>query len=457
MKQVTLRFAAILLLFALGTVLILKQWNPLLLLLLAVTLLLVPWAVSPLQTSLTRFRQYLERLSPNRIVQRFYVQPQDVLYPIAATFQQLMEEVEVQLQSGLEDRQRLYGLLESMDSGVILVDAEGRTLLVNRATEQLLGRSRESWIGRLHLEVTHHYELGQMIDHCLQTGERSRQELSIYYPQERILDIQVSPITDVRGGQAGAVAVMHDITAIRRLENIRRQFVANVSHELRTPLTAVKGFAETLADESIWDNRETVRQFLSIIQTESERLYRLIGDLLDLSRIESNQLPMRWEILNLKEHLNNVVQLVRPEVEKKSLHLRVEIPEGAEVEADADAVSQMVLNLLSNAITYTPSGGEIVLMVEQGEEGVWIRVRDTGIGIPQKHLKHIFERFYRVDRSRLRQSGGTGLGLSIAKHLAEAHQGKIEAESVWGEGSCFSIYLPHRQRPRRRSSEADKR
>ncbi|MBO9600122.1 MAG: PAS domain-containing sensor histidine kinase, partial [Cohnella sp.] len=242
---------------------------------------------------------------------------------------------------------------------------------------------------------------------------------------------------------------LQDVTAIRRLESMRSEFVANVSHELKTPVAAVKGFAETLLAGAM-DDRETAKSFLTIIHEESDRLNRLIGDILELSKIESRRSPLQFSPIDLTHFLERMTELLTSDAMKKAITLDVQSEPELFLEADEDRLGQIVMNLMQNGINYTPEGGKVKVRAEfvAGEGGedavdlVRITVSDTGIGIPKKDIDRIFERFYRVDKARSRSSGGTGLGLSIVKHLVELHGGTIRVESAVGVGSHFIMELP---------------
>jgi len=243
------------------------------------------------------------------------------------------------------------------------------------------------------------------------------------------------------------------VTAIRRLERMRSEFVANVSHELKTPIAAVKGFAETLLGGAGGDP-ETQRAFLKIIHDESDRLNRLVNDILELSKIESRRAPLLFSPVELGPFIGKTVELLAKEAERKNIRIETEVGDELYVEADEDRLRQIVVNVLSNAINYTPEGGRVRIQVEPVASGdgqiaeeddydaIRIRISDNGIGIPKKDLPRIFERFYRVDKARSRSSGGTGLGLSIVKHLVELHRGSIAVESTVGVGTTFTIELP---------------
>jgi two-component system phosphate regulon sensor histidine kinase PhoR len=274
----------------------------------------------------------------------------------------------------------------------------------------------------------------------------------VYDPEDRILHFDGVPMYegnesngDVRVFK-GMLFLLQDVTDIRRLEVMRSEFVANVSHELKTPIAAVKGFAETLLTGGVQDE-ETARSFLKIIYDEGDRLNRLIGDILDLSKIESRRVLLEYEPVHVKDLFDRIFEVLHSSASKKSISMQHNIADYIFIEGDEDRLRQIFMNLLSNAISYTPEGGRVRVEAKidhenEENERIIITVSDTGIGIPKKDLPRIFERFYRVDKARSRSSGGTGLGLSIVKHLVELHHGTITVESKVGEGSSFILDLP---------------
>jgi len=343
----------------------------------------------------------------------------------------------------------LQSVLDHMISGVVMIGPDGRIRIYNRSAELLIGSLARERVGRSYTEAKQQYELLQLIRTGFETGEPIHEELTVYYPEERLLELHLVPIPMDDDTAPGLLLVLQDVSAIRRLERMRSEFVANVSHELKTPVAAVKGFAETLLAGAVNDP-ETARSFLKIIQDESDRLNRLIGDILELSKIESRRSPLQFSPIDLKSFLERQLEFLGPEASKKEIALELDVPEELFIEADEDRLGQITLNLLQNGISYTPEGGRVKVKAaivepgsdEDGEEHVRITVSDTGIGIPKKDLPRIFERFYRVDKARSRSSGGTGLGLSIVKHLVELHHGAIRVESALGVGSTFIIELP---------------
>lgn len=413
---------------------------------LLVTLVVGSIVVSRISYSIIRPIEEITRVARN-ITQRHYesrvrIKAKDEIGQLAGAINFMASSLEQQMYEISENQQRLTGVLTNMTSGVIFISEQRRIMLVNPAVEKLLGTSGHELVGRLHIEASKNFGLSQYIDRCLDTGEKFRQEVHIYYPQERILDVSFAPYINFKGEAKGVVVVLHDITEIRRLEKMRSEFVANVSHELRTPITSIKGFTETLLDGAMQDE-ETCRNFLQIIYDESERLYRMIRDILDLSKIEQKRIHLQMAPVHVQELIASTAAIVQEQVNRKQLSLTLPDPEPAVwLTTDKDCLEQIVLNLLANAVAYTPEGGSIALRVKQDGAQVQIQVEDTGIGIPEQDIPRIFERFYRVDKARSRDSGGTGLGLAIVKHLVENLHGQIGVESVEGEGTTFTVTLP---------------
>ncbi len=358
---------------------------------------------------------------------------------LAASLQAHVNEIE-------ESEKQLNSILSNLVSGVVLIDDKGFVDLTNHATERFLSKHTSKITGREYSYVFGPLGIDHLIETVIEDNVKRHDEAHIYFPEERILDVHIAPYYSQGWQQRGAIIVMHDITNIRRLEKMRSEFVANVSHELKTPITSVKGFAETLLSGDVPD-KETSDQFLRIIYDESERLNRLITDLLELSKIEKQAMPLQITDVNVNEIINNSTQTISKFARDKNitLHLPDDSAEPVHVEADKDRLGQIVLNLVANAVNYTSDNGEIFINVEERTSKVVISVRDTGMGIPEESLDRLFERFYRVDQARSRHSGGTGLGLAIVKHLVESHDGKIFVKSVEGVGSTFTVELPKTQ------------
>lgn len=347
-----------------------------------------------------------------------------------------------------ENEKRLSDVLANMTSGVFLLDRHGVVTFANRAALSILQLNIEEVIGFGHVQALKHYELSKWIDHAEDSHEPLRQELMLYFPVERVIDLQLVPLFNEANRYDGLLVMLHDISEIRRLERIRSEFVANASHELKTPITSIQGFAETLLDGAV-ENPHEARAFAEIIYRESERLQRLIQDILDLSKIEQRRVPFEYRDVQLATLIADVFLQVEKSRQEKSIAIRAYVDDDLTLETDYDRLKQILLNLVINGIQYTPPGGYVAVYAEYvgpSNDEVLIRVADNGIGIPKKDLTRVFERFYRVDKARSRNSGGTGLGLAIVKHLVEMMEGTIAVESVEGQGTTFYVRLP-RERP----------
>jgi two-component system phosphate regulon sensor histidine kinase PhoR len=344
-----------------------------------------------------------------------------------------------------EEKTRLNVILTSMVEGVLVLDRRGIILLVNTAFERMFHLvDGQKVVGRSCFEILRHHPLVELIKTALDRKISQSQEVRIQMGQERFFHVEASIAPECRDQSVCAVLVFHDITEIKRLERVRKDFVANVSHELRTPLTSIKGYIEALLDGAKDDSQRCL-EFLQILQKHTDRLSNLIADLLALSQIESGQYQWKRDEIKVQELVERVTSMLRPIAERKNQQVSVRVaPDTGSLVGDGDKLTQVMINLLDNAIKYTPEGGKITLETKQAGDTLEIAVSDTGLGIPSKDLPRIFERFYRVDQARSRELGGTGLGLSIVKHIVEAHGGKISVESELGKGSRFILSLPQK-------------
>jgi len=398
---------------------------------------------------LEKATEVAKQLSKMNYKARVKVTGRDEVGQLSEAINMMADSLLLQMNRIQDGESRLKNVLDNMISGVMLIDKRGAIVLLNRTAEDILGFSALELIGRQYDETHQQTDLIRLIQKSMTSNEHIRDDLLFYYPEERVLEANLLPMT-VNDEYSGIVIVLHDITAIRRLERMRSEFVANVSHELRTPITAIKGFAETLLAGAMND-KETAVSFLQIIHDESNRLNRLIEDTLALSKIESKRVPMQFTPIDMGQFIGNTVEMIRQEAERRKIKIEQSIAGHMFIEADEDRFRQIMINLLSNAITYTPEGGVVKIIVQPFSTGhdtstenqkVRIIVKDTGMGIPKKDIPRIFERFYRVDKARSRSSGGTGLGLSIVKHLIELHHGSVKVESTVGVGTSFIIELP---------------
>ncbi|MFA5087976.1 MAG: ATP-binding protein [Candidatus Omnitrophota bacterium] len=369
------------------------------------------------------------------------VDSKDEIGDLAEAFNHMSEQIKMRMEEVITSKSRLEAVLFSMFEGVMVIDLDGRILLVNQRLKDFLRISDET-SGKKPLEVIRNIEIQEIADSVLnlKKGVESRQ-ISLLIPEEKILLVHAAPVIHQEKTE-GAVLVFHDVTELKRLEQIRKDFVANVSHELRTPISSIKGYAETLLEGAL-DDKENAKDFLRIIYADSDRLAKLIEDILDLSKIESGRLKIDLRPIPLGPVLKRVVSGLSGPAKAKSITVSVDIPSGIPpILADETRISQVLFNLIDNALKYTNDGGQITISARAGDRSVQVDVADTGIGIPEQDWARIFERFYRVDKARSRELGGTGLGLAIVKHIIQAHNGEVFLRSVEGQGSTFSFTVP---------------
>ncbi|WP_100373734.1 two-component system histidine kinase PnpS [Bacillus sp. FJAT-45037] len=336
-------------------------------------------------------------------------------------------------------QERLETLIDNMASGLIFINPRGDISLINQMCHDIFEANADIWMNQLYHEVLPSKELVKVVQTIFITENRHQEQIQLLVGLDvKHFDVHAAPILSEHGRMKGIALVLHDITELKKLEQVRKDFVANVSHELKTPITSIRGFSETLLDGAMHDPTYS-EKFLKIIYNESERLQSLIQDLLELSKLEQHYFSLNWGSADFATVVEEGVELLRHKAEEKNivLHLTCESP--LVMDGDKERLKQVVINLIGNAINYTPQEGKIDVHVTGDEKYIRLMVQDNGIGIEQSELPRIFERFYRVDRARSRNSGGTGLGLAIVKHLVEAHHGKIAVESKPGQGTVFTI------------------
>ena len=332
-------------------------------------------------------------------------------------------------------------ILQSMVEGVVALDIAGRMLWLNESAQRLIGIAPEQLAGRRLTELVRHQELESLIDEAIAQRHPVSAELRLFSPTEQVVRFQAVPCQR-EAGEAALVLVAQDVTEVRRLEGLRREFVANVSHELKTPLTSIAGLVETLLNGALEDPANN-RRFVSLIEAETGRLTLLIDDLLELSQIESRAVPLRMQPVDLAVLVRQVWGTLERAAAARRIAIEWDLPADAPtVRGDPERLRQVFVNLLDNAIKFNQEGGRIMVRGRRREAAFAIEVEDTGIGIPEPELPRIFERFYRVDKARSRELGGTGLGLAIVKHIVELHQGRIVLRSRLGHGSLFTVVLP---------------
>ncbi|MBP2243100.1 two-component system phosphate regulon sensor histidine kinase PhoR [Cytobacillus eiseniae] len=337
---------------------------------------------------------------------------------------------------------RLSALIENMGSGLILIDRKGYIHIINRSFKEFFQVSASEYINKLYYDVIDNKEIIRLVEELFMTEQKIKKQLNIPVGDGRKhFEIYGVPIIGTNDVWRGILLVFHDITDLKKLEQMRKDFVANVSHELKTPITSIKGFSETLLDGAMED-KQALEAFLHIILQESDRLQILIHDLLELSKIEQIGFHLNIQEHDLTTTMQEVVAILSNKAAEKNIELTLEMTSDTNViEGDADRLKQIFLNLVSNAITYTPNEGKVLLLMNESQSTITVEVIDTGIGIEKEEISRIFERFYRVDKARSRNSGGTGLGLAIVKHLVEAHKGKVIVASEQGKGTKFVVEL----------------
>jgi two-component system, OmpR family, phosphate regulon sensor histidine kinase PhoR len=335
-------------------------------------------------------------------------------------------------------------ILGAMQDGLLVVDARNRVALMNPTFEKLFDL-RQPAVGVPLVEAVRHATLDQLIAETLLTGEAIRSELSLADSQthsERHIEVSAVPIKKADGEMTGAVVLFHDITELKRVDQIRREFVANVSHELRTPLSILHGYIEVLLDEPDTSGEELAR-ILSIMERHSKRLQRLVNDLLSLAQLESSEAKLELSRVRVDELFNNLIRDWKERLAAKNLKMIVDLPlESLTLHADGTRLEAVLHNLLDNAVKFSREKGQIQLRAGRHGSDIVLSVADNGLGISKEHLPRIFERFYRVDKARSRELGGTGLGLAIVKHIAQLHGGRVEADSEPGRGTTIRVVLP---------------
>jgi two-component system phosphate regulon sensor histidine kinase PhoR len=335
-------------------------------------------------------------------------------------------------------------ILGAMQDGLLVVDARSRIMLMNRPFEKLF-ELRDPAVGVPLIEAVRHATLDELIVETLRTGEVMRSELSVADSRthsERHIEVSAVPIKKADDEMSGAVVLFHDITELKQLDQIRREFVANVSHELRTPLSILRGYIEVLLDEPETSQEELAR-ILSIMERHSKRLQRLVDDLLSLAQLESSRATLELSDVRVDELFNNLIRDWKEKLAAKNLKVIVDLtPEAFTLHADGTRLEEVLYNLLDNAVKFSRENGQIHLRATRRGSDMVLSVADSGLGIGKEHLPRIFERFYRADKARSRELGGTGLGLAIVKHIAQLHGGYVEAESEIEKGTTIRVVLP---------------
>ncbi|MBU5265601.1 two-component system histidine kinase PnpS [Virgibacillus proomii] len=347
--------------------------------------------------------------------------------------------------------EQLSTIVENTESGLVLIDAKGYIHFANRKFLTMFDQTPNEVQGHLYYDVLYNEVIHETVQLTFLYERNIKEEFTHYKGLDKYyIEIVGAPIFDDRNLLKGAVLVLYDITELKKLELMRKDFVANVSHELKTPITSIKGFAETLLDDPMKD-LEKNKEFLEIIYKESHRLQLLIEDLLILSRLEKENLQLVLTTFSVNEIVQEVMPIIEQRVQNKQLTFNKQIETDLQLTADKEKVKQIIINLIDNAVNYTPENGRIYLKINEVNDYVYIKVEDTGIGIEKDAIPRIFERFYRVDKARSRNTGGTGLGLAIVKHIVEVHDGEINIESEVNKGTAITVYLPINKKNKKHS------
>ncbi len=387
--------------------------------------------------SIVALTEGARQLAAGELDYRVQAQGNDETQELAQAFNRMAVSLRDLVRDHSLEQGKLAAVLNTMADGVVVIDGNGTIVLVNHAAEQILDIAGGDVLDRRFTEIIRDHNLLQLVARCTERQEVQHGEVEI--PQwRRYLSVITTPLAE--HGDASILLTMHDLTRIRQVETTRKEFVSNVSHELRGPLAAVKTLAESLSSGALKDKKRA-KDFLRRINSEVDRMAAMVNELMELSRIESEQSSLQLQPLDLHPFLTEMHEENEPLAEKQEITLELALAEHLPcVRGDENKMRQVFGNLLNNAFRFTPKDGRISLSAQRENGMVCVRVADTGVGIPRKHLPHIFERFYKVDRSR--HSEGFGLGLAIAKHIVQAHGGELHAESAEGQGATFTVVLP---------------
>jgi two-component system phosphate regulon sensor histidine kinase PhoR len=380
-----------------------------------------------------RLHGAIQDMLDNQVLQRDWIAPQVELSGVDEALRLLAIRLGTLASELGDEREKSAAILSTINAGVLIIDKERQVTVLNEAAEKMFGITGESAVGQPLISSLRDYEIDGLIQKCLETAE---QQAGVVQQSggKRYFELTAMPLGD------GALVLVQDLTSIRRLERVRQDFIGNISHELRTPIASLKAIVETLLNGAITD-KNVAEDFLQRMQIETDKLAQMVDELSELSRIESGELSIRLEPVDVAGVVKKVAGRLRAQADRARLNLNLDIlPELPRVIGDEDRIEQVLVNITHNAIKFTPENGSITISSKAEGNMVSISVSDTGIGIPEDDLPHIFERFYKVDKAR--SGGGTGLGLSIAKHIVRAHGGDISVESEEGKGSTFTFRLP---------------
>ena len=393
---------------------------------------------------ITQLAKITKKISTGSYPRRIYASTEGEVQELSENFNTMSERLESAVSELQDNNTKMKSILTSMLNGVIALDNENKIILVNPVAEKIFKINSEVIKGKHILEVIRNEKLVDILKELMNCNKIINSEIEIQFPELKILSVRsnVIRLENDPNKSIGVVIIFQDVTEIRKLENMRKDFVANVSHELKTPLTSIKGFVETLQSDAAV-NQETRNRFLNIIEIEADRLTYLIQDLLILSEIESKNKTIEEEKIDVVESIDQIMNVLSQLAKKKNINIKIDIDQGIPyITGNSGWFKQMLINLIDNSIKYTKEGGSVEISVYDDGKNMYINISDTGIGIDKEHLDRLFERFYRVDKSRNRDIGGTGLGLAIVKHIVLSFDGKISIKSEVGKGTSFFIELP---------------
>jgi two-component system phosphate regulon sensor histidine kinase PhoR len=376
-----------------------------------------------------------KRMADGDLNQEIAVTSRDEVGELARAFNRMAVQVKQTMAAVTAERDRMEVIFSHMGDAILVVDGNSLVTTVNRAAEKVFQTSREQAIGRHFIEVVRDYEIDALLQRCLAAKEQQKGLVGVS-PKRQLLGIIATPFQ----GDSGGVVLIQDLTELRRLETVRRDFISNLSHELRTPITSLKALTETLHQGAI-DQPSVARDFVSKMNVEVDRLAQMVQEMGDLSRIESGEAPLKRSPVKIADVVARAVERLRAQADRAGLQMKLDIASGLPLASvDEGRMEQVLVNLIHNAIKFTPPGGRIDVTAKVDGDMLVVSVSDTGVGISADDLPRVFERFYKADRAR--GGGGTGLGLAIAKHVVEAHGGNIWVESVEGRGATFSFSIP---------------
>jgi two-component system phosphate regulon sensor histidine kinase PhoR len=411
----------------------------------AVVAAVVSWVISRrISRPLEEMRRGAERFARGDLSGRLSVAGTQEIATLAEAMNQMAAQLDERIRTVLQQRNEQQAVLSSMVEGVLAVDRDERVITLNQAAASLLGVNPQEALGRSIQEVVRNKDLQQLVIAALSGSAVPETEITLRHDGERSLQAHATALRDGEGREIGAMVVLNDTTRLRKLESVRRDFVANVSHEIKTPITSIKGAVETLLDGAI-NNPADAQRFLGIVANHLDRLNSIVEDLLTLSRIEQEAEKARiaLEEGRIKHILEAAIQGCETKAAAKNISIELTCADDLVARINPPLLEQAVVNLLDNAIRYSEPGTAIHVEAGTSDSETTISVRDHGCGIASEHLPRLFERFYRVDKGRRpAEQGGTGLGLAIVKHIAQAHGGRVSVESAVGKGSVFSVHLP---------------